>query len=114
MRIRRARELLQAMRSGTEAQRAAPSALVGEELTDRVGLVVAQAFRDVLAVEPTDLRASLADLGGDSLLAVRILARCSRELGVDLPLRLLERQTTLGEFVAAARSRVETNGVSDR
>lgn len=70
---------------------------------DAVTEVVSEALRVVLGVRTMDRSQRFADLGRDSLLAVRVLAWCREALGVRLPLKLLASSTTVGEFVDAVR-----------
>lgn len=81
---------------------AKPDAGVGPS-RDRVTEVVAEALRAVLGLERVDRSARFADIGRDSLLAVRILGWCREALDVRLPLRLLTTSSTVGEFIDAVR-----------
>jgi acyl transferase domain-containing protein/thioesterase domain-containing protein/acyl carrier protein len=54
---------------------------------DRVEREIAAIWRELLGVDRIDLDRSFTDLGGDSLLALDVLARIRQTLGVDLPLR---------------------------
>jgi acyl carrier protein len=70
---------------------------------DRVARVVLAALRDLLGWRGTDLTTRFSELGGDSLIAVRILARCWRELGVELPITLLAAGTTVTSLIESVR-----------
>jgi hypothetical protein len=63
--------------------------------------VVTRIFEDILGVDDIDPGAPFGQIGGESLLAVRILSGCRRALGVELPLRSLGPTVTLNQFVNA-------------
>lgn len=72
--------------------------------------VVTRIFEDVLGLDDIDPESPFGQIGGESLLAVRILARCRRALGVELPLSSLGSAVTLRQFtdaVAAEGATVE-------
>jgi acyl carrier protein len=70
---------------------------------DRVVRVVLAALRDLLGWRGTDLNTRFSELGGDSLIAVRVLAQCWQELGVELPITLLAAGTTVTSFIESVR-----------
>lgn len=63
--------------------------------------VVTRIFEDMLGVDDIDPGTPFGRIGGESLLAVRILSRCHRVLGVELPLRSLGPAVTLNQFIDA-------------
>jgi len=75
-----------------------------------VEVAIAAAWRDLLGVAEVGRHDSFLDLGGDSLLASRMMTRLREVLGVELPIRLVfEAQTVaqLAQAVAAAQREVE-------
>jgi amino acid adenylation domain-containing protein/non-ribosomal peptide synthase protein (TIGR01720 family) len=68
-----------------------------------VELRLARIWQRVLGAAPTDVRASFFDLGGDSMLAIRLIDEVSRELGRQLPLAVLLREPTIEAMAAAAQ-----------
>ncbi|HEX2189873.1 MAG TPA: non-ribosomal peptide synthetase, partial [Longimicrobiaceae bacterium] len=72
--------------------------------------VVADAFAEVLGCGPVGVHDDFFELGGHSLLATRVAARLRRELGLDVPVRLLFESPTVARAAAwleAARPRWE-------
>jgi len=65
---------------------------------------LARIWGRVLPVTPTDVRTSFFDLGGDSMLAVRLIDEVARELRRDLPLAVLLRQPTIEAMAEALRA----------
>jgi len=63
---------------------------------------LAAVWSDVLGVEPVGRDDGFFDLGGSSLLAVRMAARVRDELGIDVPLVKLFDRPTLAGFASAA------------
>jgi hypothetical protein len=61
--------------------------------------VVTRIFEDILGLDIVDPESPFGKIGGESLLAVRILARCKRALDVELPLRSLGPSVTFNQFV---------------
>jgi len=72
-------------------------------VADAVEDTVVTALRAVLGVAEVAPDARFAALGGDSMRAVRVLSRLWRELGVELPVDSLQKDTTVAEFVAVVR-----------
>ena len=62
---------------------------------------VAALWREVLGVESVGAHDSFLELGGDSLLATRLVARLREELAVELPMDRLFRQPTVAGVGAA-------------
>jgi acyl carrier protein len=74
---------------------------------DAVADAVDTALRSVLGVDQVAADAEFAALGGDSMRAVRVLSRLWRELGVELPVDSLRKETTVTEFVAVVRDHAQ-------
>ena len=62
-----------------------------------------QIWEDLLGISPIGLRESFFEIGGHSLLAVRLMARVRRELGRDLPLVTLFRSPTIQDLAGVVR-----------
>ena len=78
---------------------ALPTAYVAPrgELEERVAAV----WRQVLGLEQVGAHDSFLDLGGDSLLATRLMSRLREELAVDLPMDRLFAEPTVAAVAAA-------------
>ena len=63
---------------------------------------LAAVWSDVLGVEPVGRDDGFFELGGSSLLAIRMVTRVREDLGIDVPLVHLFDQPTLAGFAAAA------------
>ncbi|TFY88819.1 amino acid adenylation domain-containing protein [Pseudomonas kairouanensis] len=72
--------------------------------------LLAQVWQEVLGVERVGLGDNFFALGGHSLLATQIVSRARRQLGLDIPLRLLFDSADLGTFCAAVTGQA---GVED-
>jgi acyl carrier protein len=75
---------------------------------------VAAVWREVLGVAEVGALDSFLELGGDSLLATRMMARLREELAVDLPMdRLFEQPTVAAVAAAAVEARAGRAGEDD-
>jgi len=74
--------------------------------------LIAALWADLLGVERIGLRDHFFDRGGHSILASRAVARLREPFGVELPLRTLFENPTLGAF-AAAVERARRDGAGD-
>ena len=83
----------------------APEQAVAADTADPTEQAVAAAFASVLGLASIDRRANFFELGGDSLLAVRVLGRLRAELAVELSARAIFRSPT----VAALAALIEEN-----
>jgi acyl carrier protein len=63
---------------------------------------VAAVWREVLGVSDVGVLDNFLELGGDSLMATRLMARLREELAVDLPMDRLFAQPTVAAVAAAA------------
>jgi amino acid adenylation domain-containing protein len=73
---------------------------------------IAAIWAQVLGVEPVGVEDNFLDLGGNSLLAIRIIARLQETLQVELPLRTLFELPTisaLAAFISEKQERQETD-----
>jgi thioesterase domain-containing protein/acyl carrier protein len=68
-------------------------------------LRLARIWEEVLGVTSVDVRTSFFDLGGDSMLAIRLIDEASRALGRELPLAVLLQQPTIEGMAAALSAR---------
>ncbi len=62
---------------------------------------LAEAWEDLLGIEPIGRDDDFFDLGGHSLLAIQLASRIGRQLGVDLPLHAVMAGSTPGRLAAA-------------
>ena len=62
--------------------------------------IVASIWKDMLALDQVSTLADFFDVGGNSLLAIRLLAQLERSFGTRLPLRLLFENTTIRDLAA--------------
>jgi amino acid adenylation domain-containing protein len=92
---RRARDILAEMRGPGRAPHPSHSATADVDVAGRVRHIL----RDLLRVDRFDAEATFGQLGGDSLLAVRVLSRCRQSLAVDLPLRALGPGVCVADFI---------------
>jgi acyl carrier protein len=68
-------------------------------------------WQEVIAVEPIGVRDNFFDLGGHSILAVRVMARVKKSFGVDVPLATLFKAPTIEELAALIQQ--ELDGPAD-
>jgi acyl-CoA synthetase (AMP-forming)/AMP-acid ligase II/acyl carrier protein len=71
---------------------------------DQVEIDIARIFAEVLDVSKVSRSDSFFDLGGDSLRAVRVLARIEEDVGVAASLELLLDHPTAAEFATEIRN----------
>ncbi|HZN20448.1 MAG TPA: amino acid adenylation domain-containing protein [Micromonosporaceae bacterium] len=83
------------------AEPAAPGALPPRTADE---LRLARIWEQALRSSPVDVRASFFDLGGDSLLAIRVIDEASRVFGREVPLSVLLREPTIEGMAAALRA----------
>lgn len=69
----------------------------------REEMTIAAIWQEVLHLDQVGIRDSFLDLGGDSLLAVRMFSRIQSVFGVDLPLATLFRAPTVERLAAVCR-----------
>ncbi|PSK66035.1 Phenyloxazoline synthase MbtB [Micromonospora sp. MH33] len=69
-------------------------------------LTIASVWEEVLEAPVLDRGANFFDLGGDSLLAVRALARLAKEAGITVPVREFLADPTVAGLAAASRTDV--------
>jgi amino acid adenylation domain-containing protein len=62
---------------------------------------LAQIWAEILGRDRVGVRADFFELGGDSLAATRVIARVRRDLGVEVPTRVIFENRTISEFAAA-------------
>jgi amino acid adenylation domain-containing protein len=70
---------------------------------DQVERQLVRIWEDVLDVHPIGLKDNFFDLGGHSLLGIRLLARIEKELGKKLPVALLFQSPTVEQLAQAIR-----------
>jgi len=102
----------QLRQAGFDVERIAPAGEADAGLgDDPAAHRIAAIWREVLGVERIGPRDRFFDLGGDSLIALRVMARLREAFGVDLPVRALFEHPTvpgLRDAVAEARTGRET------
>ncbi|HET8683820.1 MAG TPA: alpha/beta fold hydrolase, partial [Micromonosporaceae bacterium] len=67
-------------------------------------LRLARIWEQALRSRPVDVRASFFDLGGDSLLAIRVIDEAARVFGREVPLWVLLQEPTIEGMAAALRA----------
>jgi oxalate---CoA ligase len=80
--------------------------------TDSIERQVAKIWSELLNVEPIEAGANFFRLGGDSILASRLVARVRKQFQVDLPLRSLFETPTLSELSSTIERRKRQPGLS--
>ncbi|MFE9452889.1 phosphopantetheine-binding protein, partial [Streptomyces sp. NPDC006739] len=73
----------------------------GKEPRDAIETGLVELFREVLPQRPVGIDDSFFDLGGDSLLAMRLMARVRRAFGVDLRVGALLEAPTVEQLAVA-------------
>ncbi|HKH43412.1 MAG TPA: condensation domain-containing protein, partial [Thermoanaerobaculia bacterium] len=98
--------------AGFHVERTAPAAEADAGLgDDPAAHRIAAIWREVLGVERIGPRDRFFDLGGDSLIALRVMARLREAFAVDLPVRaLFERPTVPGLRDAVAEALAQRTG----
>jgi amino acid adenylation domain-containing protein/non-ribosomal peptide synthase protein (TIGR01720 family) len=79
---------------------------VGDALPPRTAdeLRLARIWEQALRSSPIDVRASFFDLGGDSLLAIRVIDEIAQVFGRDVPLAVLLQEPTIEGLAKALRA----------
>ena len=77
-------------------------------------LAMAELWREVLGLDAIGPDDDFFDLGGDSLLAIRIFARLRRRFGVDLPLPVLFQASTPRSLTAEVEARAASTAGASR
>ena len=67
-------------------------------------LRLARIWEQALRVRAVDVRSSFFDLGGDSLLAIRVIDEAARVFGRDIPVAVLLQEPTIEGMAAALRA----------
>jgi len=80
---------------------AAAAPAVAQEVARLVGAI----WREVLHVEQLSCEDNFFERGGSSLLAVKVTARILHVLGIEIALREIFRQPTLGRFIEVVTER---------
>ncbi|MBL4868873.1 MAG: AMP-binding protein [Pseudomonadales bacterium] len=78
-----------------------PSNLSGIEYVEPISDVeksIASMWQNILKAEPVGLKDNFFHLGGHSLLATKVVARIKTQYGIELPLRSLFEEPTLGNL----------------
>ncbi len=83
-----------------------------ELMEDPIQSTVADLWAEVLGVAAVGVESDFFDLGGDSLVALQVIARIRDQYQVELPVRALFEQSTVGSFAACVEealiAKVET------
>jgi amino acid adenylation domain-containing protein len=87
------------------ARTMAPGSL--DEPRNPIEKSLAQIWKDILKLEHVGIHDDYFDLGGNSLMAVRMFARIEHDLGVRLPYTSLFQATTIAEFTRLVENRNE-------
>jgi amino acid adenylation domain-containing protein len=75
---------------------------------DTLELELARLWEEVLRVEPVGVKSSFFELGGTSLLAVRLFALIERKFGLRMPLAVLFRAPTVAQLAGSLRRQSAT------
>ena len=97
------RRALQTTRAGDTGRRAARQTTRASGPGDDIERRLAAVWEEVLNVRPIGVNDSFFDLGGHSLLTVRLMARVEREFGARLPLSIVFRGGTIASLAEALR-----------
>ena len=79
---------------------------------DALELQIARLWEDVLNVQSIGVTDNFFERGGHSLLAVRMMARLSRQIGRELPLALILQKQTVQALAAFLRQEIEPQDTS--
>jgi thioesterase domain-containing protein/acyl carrier protein len=79
---------------------------------DALELRLVQIWEDVLSTRPIGVQHSFFEIGGHSLLAVRLMARVQQELGRQLPVATLFQNATIERLASVLRREPEAAGPS--
>jgi acyl carrier protein len=82
---------------------------MSETRADDLATVVTKIWQEVLGVEGIGAEDGFFELGGDSLVATRLVARLREELGIAVSLLTIFDNPTLGELIMDLEA-----GVADR
>src|SRR5262249_15351570 len=74
---------------------------------------VAELLQEILGIEPIGVADNFFELGGDSLLAIQVVSRIRRRLGVNLGLRVVFEQPTIRAMAAALTSQNKEQSLAD-
>ena len=77
---------------------------------DEVETTLAEIWKGMLGMSRVGLRDDFFDIGGHSLIAVRMFAKVRKAYGLDLPLAVLIEAPTLGGFADVVRSELGIEG----
>ncbi|MEU4445610.1 amino acid adenylation domain-containing protein [Actinosynnema sp. NPDC050801] len=75
--------------------------------------VLAEVWREVLGVEKIGVHDNFFDVGGRSLLAIKMVTRVRQRLGVEIPLEVFFDRPTIAELAAEVTDREPRDGVVD-
>src|SRR5690606_4023473 len=87
---------------------------VAEALMSPVQRQVAALWREILKLERVGLHANFFDLGGHSLLLVRLQSALKREFGQEIPLVELFQRTTVAAQAERLGAPVSSNSALER
>jgi amino acid adenylation domain-containing protein len=79
---------------------------------DALELQIGRLWEDVLNTRPIGITDNFFERGGHSLVAVRMMAELSRQIGRELPLALILQKQTLQELAAFLRQEIEPQAAS--
>jgi amino acid adenylation domain-containing protein len=70
---------------------------------DNLETQLIEIWSEILGVRPSSIKDDFYDLGGNSLLAVRLFAQIARVFGIDLPISLLLKSSTIEQLAEILR-----------